>query len=150
MILHFEDIRISWVQIPPRAFKGENNMESEEIRKYKQVILIRTDLDMGCGKKCVQVAHASLMGFCEGDLSVIHNWRVNGMRKIVLKVSGIPQLNTIVSKTNREGIRSATVVDAGLTQLEPDTVTCVGFQPLAEDDPKCIKLNEITKDLKLL
>ena len=125
-------------------------MDTNEIRKYKQVILILSDVKMDCGKKCVQVAHASLMGFCEGDASVIHAWRVNGMRKIVLKVSGIPELHAIVQKAHHGGIRSATVVDAGLTQLEPDTVTCVGFQPLAEDDPKCIILNEITKDLKLL
>lgn len=126
-------------------------MKDEDIRKYKQVILIRSDVKMDCGKKCVQVAHASIMGHeLIAGSAVAENWQRNGMRKIVLKVKDLVDLESIVFYANREGIRSATIIDAGLTQLEPNTITCIGFQPLAEDNEKCIILNQLTKDLKLL
>jgi PTH2 family peptidyl-tRNA hydrolase len=126
-------------------------MESDEIRKYKQVILIRSDVKMDCGKKCVQVAHASIMAFNLVDhTDVAYEWLINGMRKIVLKVNNMEELNNVIYLASRAGIRSATVIDAGLTQLEPNTITCVGFQPLSENSEECVRLNELTKDLKLL
>jgi PTH2 family peptidyl-tRNA hydrolase len=125
-------------------------MKDEEIRAYKQTILIRTDLDMSCGKKAVQIAHASVMGMCKAPESIAKSWRENGMRKIVLKVPGIKALTDIVQKATRCGLNAAIVVDAGLTQLEPGTTTAVGFEPLSEDSEKCKDLTRLTADLKLL
>jgi peptidyl-tRNA hydrolase len=67
-------------------------MKPEEIRQYKQIILIRSDVKMDCGKKCVQVAHASVMGYDLGRHDIVVGWRENGMRKIVLKVDNLEQL----------------------------------------------------------
>jgi PTH2 family peptidyl-tRNA hydrolase len=125
-------------------------MEAEDIRQYKQVILIRSDIGMDCGKKCVQVAHASVMGvdLCVDDTAKM--WRRYGMRKIVLKVSDIQTLTDIVQKARAFGIKVAIVVDAGLTQLEPGTTTAVGFEPLSENSEKNKDLSKFTSSLKLL
>jgi PTH2 family peptidyl-tRNA hydrolase len=125
-------------------------MNDEEIRQYKQIIIIRSDLGIDCGKKCVQVAHASVMGADCGDEKITKMWRKCGMRKIVLKVPDTLTLVRTVSKAASLGIKSALVVDAGLTQLEPGTTTCVGFEPLLENSEKCLDLTALTSTLKLL
>jgi PTH2 family peptidyl-tRNA hydrolase len=124
--------------------------KKEDIQTYKQVIIIRSDLGIDCGKKTVQVAHASVEGFIKGASANKEMWRCNGMRKIVLKVKDLAELKEITSKANESEIGFRIITDAGLTQLEPGTITCAGFEPLPVNDPKCIKLNELTKDLKLL
>lgn len=122
----------------------------EDIRTYKQVILIRSDVKMDCGKRCVQVAHASIEGFMKGTSEHREMWRCNGMRKIVLKVKDLTELEGITKKFDEFNIKFRIITDAGLTQLEPGTITSVGVEPLPVDDPKCVKLTELTTDLKLL
>jgi PTH2 family peptidyl-tRNA hydrolase len=117
---------------------------------YKQIILIRSDLDMRCGKKCVQVSHASLMGSDLGDPVLVKLWKDEGMRKVVLKVKDLNHLLEIPHAADSHGIKYAVVTDLGLTQLEPNTVTCVGFIPLEENSKKLNYLSGLTKDLSLL
>jgi PTH2 family peptidyl-tRNA hydrolase len=105
---------------------------------------------MDCGKKCVQVAHASIMGADAGRPDTVMSWRQNGMRKIVLKVSDLAELESIKTKANSFGVRCLKVVDAGLTQIEPDTITCLGFEPLMVGCRAEIFVTSLTKDLKLL
>ena len=118
------------------------------MEEYKQVILIRTDLKMGAGKKCVQSCHASVSS---SDLTRIQNknvwksWKNMGQKKVVLKVSSMEQLKDIVKKLESEKLPYFVVKDAGLTQLSPGTTTAVGIGPA-----KAIDLDKITGDLKLL
>ena len=53
----------------------------------KQVILIRQDLKMPKGKLATQVAHASVEATLRSDKEKIKEWRKQGMKKIILKVS---------------------------------------------------------------
>jgi peptidyl-tRNA hydrolase, PTH2 family len=117
---------------------------------YKQIILIRTDLDMRCGKKCVQVAHASIMGSDTGPQEITEEWKKEGMRKIVLKVKDLDQLMSIWNSTIGCGICGAIVRDFGLTQIDPNTITCVGFAPYDPLSYEGKYLEDITKDLSLL
>jgi peptidyl-tRNA hydrolase len=65
--------------------------------KYKLAIVVRTDLDMGKGKLCVQAGHASVLaydGLMKHDFevaSVATEWLEEGQLKIVLKVSSLPE-----------------------------------------------------------
>jgi peptidyl-tRNA hydrolase, PTH2 family len=117
---------------------------------YKQIILIRSDLDMRCGKKCVQVSHASLMGMDSSPDQVVKEWKKEGMRKIVLKVKDLEHLFDLWDKTVEFGISGSIVRDFGLTQLEPDTITCIGFAPYNTWSKEGQFLDNITKDLSLL
>ncbi len=116
--------------------------------EYKQVILIRTDLDMGSGKKCVQVAHASVSA---SDLVRTKNnsawkaWISNGQKKVVLKVSNLEELEKFYGQLQKAKIPSVLISDAGLTQLPPGTTTALGIGPALD-----VEIDKITGELKLL
>ena len=116
--------------------------------EYKQVILIRTDLKMGTGKKCAQSCHASISS---ADLVRIKNkevwkkWKNTGQKKVILRVSGIEELKEVVLKLEKDKIHHFLIRDAGLTQLAPGTTTALGIGPAVSKS-----LDKITGDLKLL
>ncbi|MBY9019621.1 MAG: peptidyl-tRNA hydrolase Pth2 [Candidatus Lokiarchaeota archaeon] len=116
--------------------------------EYKQVILIRTDLKMGTGKKCAQSCHASVSS---ADVVRVKNkeawknWKNSGQKKVVLRVSSIEDLSEIVRNLEKENIPYYLVKDAGLTQLSPGTTTALGIGPAVSTS-----LDKITGELKLL
>jgi len=116
--------------------------------EYKQVIIIRTDLKMSTGKKCAQASHASLSS---SDLvrlqnkKVWKNWKNTGQKKVVLKVNSKESIKEIHMKLLKEKITCFLIKDAGLTQLDPGTITALGVGPALS-----IEIDKITGDLKLL
>ena len=99
--------------------------------EYKQCIVTRDDLKLSKGKFAVQVAHAALSAA--------------GQKKIVLKVPSIKELYELKEKARREGLPTALIQDAGLTEIPPGTVTVLGIGPAKEE-----LIDKITKDLKLV
>ena len=118
------------------------------MEEYKQIILIRADLKMGTGKKCVQSCHASVSA---SDLvrirnkNVWKNWKNSGQKKVVLKVSGLEQLRETIKLLESHKFPYFIVKDAGLTQLEPGTTTAIGIGPVLSTE-----IDKITGVLKLL
>lgn len=116
--------------------------------EYKQVIIIRTDLKMGAGKKCAQACHASVSA---SDLVRVKNkltwknWKNSGQKKVVLKVSSIEQMREIYKELQKQDIPCYMINDAGLTQLNPGTTTALGIGPALSFD-----IDKITGQLKLL
>lgn len=107
-------------------------MDSE----MKQVVIMRTDLRMGRGKMAAQAGHAFVMG--AERVRLTHpdwyaNWWDGGQKKIVLKVSGLEGLRGLKMDAIRAGLPYAEVSDAGHTQLEPGTVTCMSVGPAPEN-----------------
>ena len=123
-------------------------MHSREKLFPKQVILIRTDLKMGTGKKCVQACHASVSA---SDLVRVRNksiwksWRNTGQKKVVVKINNLEILKDIIIELEKNKIPYFLVKDAGLTQLSPGTVTALGIGPVLSNE-----IDKITGDLKLL
>lgn len=118
------------------------------MEEYKQIILIRTDLKMGTGKKCVQSCHASVSA---SDLVRIQNknawknWKNSGQKKVVLKISSLEQSKEMINLLESNSFPYFVVKDAGLTQLEPGTTTAIGIGPVLSKD-----IDKITGVLKLL
>lgn len=115
---------------------------------YKQVIIIRADLKMGKGKIAAQSSHASLAAFKKTEkkhIDVAREWEMEGQKKIVLKVNSEEDLieNFQLAKSNE--IPAELIKDAGHTQIEPGTVTCVGIGPWDEEE-----LDKLFGKLKLL
>lgn len=110
----------------------------------KQAIVVRTDLKMGKGKASVQVAHASVAVLEKVDKGLVRQWKEEGMKKIVLKVSGKRELLELF-ETAKRSLPAALIKDAGLTQIELGEPTCVGIGPAKEEE-----LDRITGSLKLL
>lgn len=100
--------------------------------RYKQVIVVRTDLDMSPGKLAVQVAHGSV-GSADNarreHRGWFSAWLSEGQKKVVVKVDGEHELRDLHKKANREGLPNMLVEDAGLTELEPGTTTALGIGP---------------------
>ena len=115
---------------------------------YKQVIVVRRDLNLGKGKLCAQVAHASLEAALitlKKNPNVFYKWYNSGAKKVVLKVNNLEELLEIYNKAKESGLTVSLIRDAGLTQIPSNTITCIGIGPDLEE-----KIDKITGKLKLL
>ncbi len=109
----------------------------------KQVIAVRCDLKMGKGKLAAQVAHAALSAADKSRYRA--DWIAAGQKKTVVKVRDEAEMMSVFSEGKRAGIAAVLIEDAGHTQLEPGTKTCVGLGPAEESE-----LDRITGGLKLM
>ncbi len=112
---------------------------------FKQVIIVRDDLKMTKGKMSAQVAHASTEALLKSHKDDISKWRGQGMKKIVVKVKDLDELILYKRKAEDAGLVVGFIIDAGHTQLEPGTATCLGIGPAPEQ-----KIDKVTGDLKLI
>jgi peptidyl-tRNA hydrolase, PTH2 family len=113
--------------------------------KYKQVIIVRSDLKLPSGKLAAQVAHASVGAVMESDQKVVTQWHGEGMKKIVVKVKNKNQLMKYAQQAQDANLTTCVVKDAGHTIVEPGTVTCCGIGPDLEKD-----IDAVTGKLQIL
>jgi PTH2 family peptidyl-tRNA hydrolase len=107
---------------------------------YKQVIVIRKDVEMSPAKLGVQVAHGTIESYVRTSPQIRDEWYKEGMRKIVLMVNSKDELTNIM-----RSCKDATfIIDFGLTELEPNTVTGLAFPIMLSED-----IDKFTKHLKL-
>ena len=121
----------------------------------KQVILVRTDIEIPAGKLATQVAHASLK--CIFDAGKFTNnhfvvdfteeqafWFKESFAKICLGVNSIIELETIIEQAKKTGIWTSIIEDEGRTVFKSPTVTCAGIGPTTYE-----LIQPITGHLKL-
>lgn len=116
--------------------------------ELKQVIVVRNDLKMGKGKLAVQVAHASVSSLEQARKykpKWVETWFSENQRKICVKINSEKELRILKGQVDDAQIPNALIEDAGLTQLEPGTVTCLGIGPLPTEIA-----DRFTGELKLL
>ena len=130
----------------------------------KQVILMRTDLNMRKGKMIAQGAHASMMFLTrglqdmDGEADVVDRrfaicltpeeiaWVKGDFKKICLRVESEAQLLHMHKAAQEAGLASCLCTDSGLTEFKGvPTNTCVAIGPDHAD-----KIDKITGDLKPL
>ncbi|MFQ5833038.1 MAG: peptidyl-tRNA hydrolase Pth2 [Candidatus Thorarchaeota archaeon] len=116
--------------------------------KYKQVIAVRTDLDMSKGKIAVQVAHGSVSA--SERVRVTHQaiwkeWFREGQKKVVVKVISEEELLGLRRAAVEQGIPFALIRDAGMTELPPGTTTVIAVGPATGE-----QIDRVTGDLTLL
>jgi PTH2 family peptidyl-tRNA hydrolase len=118
-----------------------------EINDYCMYIIVNEDLKMQKGKICSQVGHC-VQKLIENILEIYSQskkektiyinynlWKNCGCKKIILKATH----NEIIYLQNNYDCVS--IYDAGKTQVEPNSLTCIGFYPTNNTDKfKKIKL----------
>lgn len=115
--------------------------------EYKLVVAVRKDLQLSNGKMAVQVAHAAVTCAIECQRKSrrwFHKWMKEGQRKVIVRVRDLQRLGELETKSRRLKIPVALIQDAGLTELPPGTVTCLGMGPA----PDTI-IDQVTSRLKL-
>jgi PTH2 family peptidyl-tRNA hydrolase len=116
--------------------------------EYKQVIVVRSDLKMGKGKTCAQVAHASLSS---AEVAMRYErewydaWKKEGQKKVVVKIQNERALFELYEVAKGQGLPCYIINDAGLTELPPGTTTALGIGPGPNE-----LIDKVTGDLKLL
>ena len=104
--------------------------------EYKQSIVVRTDLQMTKGKLAAQVAHAAVTTVVEILESKDDEWQKwlkcwleQGQKKVVLKVGSLDELLELAEEARKLHLPVTIIRDAGRTELEPGTITCVAIGP---------------------
>ncbi|MFW9794318.1 MAG: peptidyl-tRNA hydrolase Pth2, partial [Candidatus Thorarchaeota archaeon] len=93
---------------------------------YKQVIAVRTDLEMSKGKIAVQVAHGSVSATEQTRVNNQEVWRAwlrEGQKKVAVKVSSEEELLELRRRAISHNLPNALIRDAGMTELPPGTIT---------------------------
>jgi peptidyl-tRNA hydrolase, PTH2 family len=115
---------------------------------FKQVIIVRRDVNMGTGKIAAQVAHAAVMGAEKVKASRrewFNSWLAAGQAKVVVKVKNIEELMDVRMRAEELNLPVVQVHDSGLTQIPSGTITCIGIGPAPSE-----LIDKVTFKLKLL
>ena len=116
--------------------------------EYKQVILVRHDLNLPKGKLAAQAAHASseaVLRSLSDSKKTVKAWRIAGQKKVVLRVDSLEELHQYNQQAKDIGLVTALITDAGKTVIAPGTVTVLGIGPDEED-----AIDKVTGKLKML
>lgn len=129
-----------------------SSMSAHVQARVKLALVVRTDLGMAIGKTAAQASHAALKAARVSNAeeekprrSLIQAWRSHGEPIVVLKCDSLAHLEALHSTAEELGVHTATVKDAGRTQVAPGTVTVLAVGPAAEE-----VVDVITGSLKLL
>jgi peptidyl-tRNA hydrolase, PTH2 family len=122
---------------------------------YKQVIIVRKDLNMRKGKIAAQAAHGAMSFLTRGPevqvelkdnvrrLEVVldedaYLWILGRFRKICVYVTSEKELLELHEKAISAGLRSSLVLDSGKTEFSgvpTHTVVCIGPHSNEKIDP---------------
>ena len=116
--------------------------------EYKLVVLMRDDLKMTPGKVAAQAGHAAVncaLSIKKKDSEAFDKWTIGGQPIIVLRIKSEKDLFEFKAIADAQKINNSIVCDAGRTQIEPGTNTCLGIGPAA-----VAVLDKITGELSML
>lgn len=124
----------------------------------KQVLVLRTDLNMRKGKMAAQAAHASMKVFFDRRAGSAPDrlevalwpeaaeWVAGAFTKIVVGCASQDELLALEAKTREAGLPCALVIDAGATEFHGvPTPTALAIGPAA-----AAAVDALTGTLKLL
>jgi PTH2 family peptidyl-tRNA hydrolase len=116
--------------------------------RYKQVIVFRSDLKLSKGKIAAQAGHAAISAAEETrkrHKGWWEAWMEEGQCKIAVKVRSEKELLELERQAKDLALPCALIIDRGLTEVPPGTVTCLGIGPAPAE-----KVDKITGTLPLV
>lgn len=118
---------------------------------YKMIFVVNMELNMGRGKQCAQVAHASLGLYLkiqesgsQEERTKVLSWISAGQKKIVVRGNDLQQMRRIQDEAEQAKLPNFMVSDAGCTQIAPGSKTVLSIFGANEE------LDKITGSLRLL
>ena len=126
---------------------GRTTVDSSAF-EYKLVIVLRTDIKMSKGKMAAQAGHAAVSAseYARKNRPEWWNpWIMEGQCKIAVKVKSEQEILELERKARNAKLPAVLIVDRGLTEIPPNTTTCLGIGPAPAD-----KVDAITGKLSLL
>ncbi len=116
--------------------------------RYKQVVVFRSDLRLSKGKIAAQAGHAAVSAAEEArkrHKEWWEAWMKEGQCKIAVKVKSEKELLELEKQAKDLALPCALIIDRGLTEVPPGTVTCLGIGPAVAE-----KIDRITSMLPLV
>lgn len=116
--------------------------------RYKQAIVFRSDLKMSKGKIAAQAGHAAVSAAEEARKHFKEWWKAwlkEGQCKIAVKVESEKELLELEMHAKDLALPCVLIIDRGLTEVPPETITCLGIGPAPVE-----KVDKITSMLPLL
>jgi PTH2 family peptidyl-tRNA hydrolase len=116
--------------------------------EFKLVIVVRDDLKLSQGKLAAQVAHAAVncaISSKKDNTKWFREWYNEGQKKVVVRSFDLEHLHELKHQAKGLKLNTSLVMDAGLTEVPPGTVTCLGIGPGPNNF-----VDKITGELKLL
>lgn len=142
-----KSILVLVVLIVDIALIRSDTMSNDDFR-FKQSIVVRVDLSMSKGKLASQVGHAAVSASEKARKNKLRWWNIwikEGQMKVVLKVHSSTELESLYKKAKKLDLPCELIIDRGLTEIPPGTITCIGIGPAPVD-----KVDKVTGDLALL
>jgi PTH2 family peptidyl-tRNA hydrolase len=102
----------------------------------KMVIAVRKDLKLTPGKLAAQVAHAAVncaLSSKKRKTEWFDRWYAEGQKKVVVKVNDLKELLELKMAAESAGLVTSLITDAGMTELPPNTTTCLGIGPAPDN-----------------
>ncbi|KDO19566.1 hypothetical protein SPRG_15147 [Saprolegnia parasitica CBS 223.65] len=130
---------------------SEDEGDEEDTLKWephKMVLVVRNDLKMGKGKIAAQCGHATLGAYkraVKRTPQALECWEALGQAKVALKVETEAEMLELAARAKELGLIHYVVVDAGRTQIAPDTKTVLAVGPAPNGD-----VDNLTGHLKLM
>ena len=93
-------------------------------------LFVNKGLGMSPGKMAAQVAHAAVESIFISDPELVKVWRLPEKHyiKIVLEARNEQHLETIKKYLEDRDIKTARIIDEGLTEIEPHQFTALGVE----------------------
>jgi len=102
----------------------------------KMVIAVRKDIKLSPGKLAAQVAHAAVncaLSAKKRKTDWYERWYAEGQKKVVVKVKDLKELLELKMAAESAGLVTSLITDAGMTELPPNTTTCLGIGPAPDN-----------------
>jgi PTH2 family peptidyl-tRNA hydrolase len=109
---------------------------------------MRNDLKMSRGKIAAQAGHAAISAAEEARKNFSDWWKAwitEGQCKIAVRAEPEQELLELEKKAKKSKLPTSLIIDRGLTELPPSTITCLGIGPAPS-----VQVDAITGKLPLL
>lgn len=96
----------------------------------KLVVVVREDLNLSPGKMAAQAGHAAVSvswNAQKKNKKWVIEWLSKGQKKVILKAKDLELLKSLAKKAEELKLPYEIIKDAGETEVEPGTITCIGI-----------------------